>query len=87
MTMLLLIFFLIAAVVGLGAGVIGWFLGRAAADRTPTQHAAIAERDAFLEHLRELAWQHRDVSPELSTILIDEITTRRATLARPDKDA
>ena len=85
MSMLLLTFFLVA-VVGLGAGVIGWFLGRAAADQAPTQAAAIAERDAFLEHLRELAWQHRDVSPELSTIVIDEITTHRATLARPDKD-
>ena len=28
---------------------------------------ALAERDAFIEQLRELAWQHRDVSPELST--------------------
>jgi hypothetical protein len=35
----------------------------------------LAERDAFIEQLRELAWQHRDVSPELSTIIIDEITT------------
>jgi hypothetical protein len=36
----------------------------------------VAERDAFIEHLRELAWQHRDVSPELSTIVIDEISQR-----------
>ena len=79
MSMLLLTFFLVAAV-GLGAGVIGWFLGRAAADQAPTQRAAIAERDAFIDHLREVAWQHRDVSPELSTIVIDEISTRQRRL-------
>ena len=42
---------------------------------TPTPPRELAERDAFIEQLRELAWQHRDVSPELSTIIIDEITT------------
>ena len=42
---------------------------------TPAAPRALAERDAFIEQLRELAWQHRDVSPELSTIIIDEITT------------
>ncbi len=41
---------------------------------------ALAERDAFIEQLRELAWQHRDVSPELSTIIIDEISTRHRRL-------
>ena len=40
----------------------------------------LAERDAFIEQLRELAWQHRDVSPELSTIIIDEIATRHRRL-------
>ena len=44
----------------------------------------LAERDAFIEQLRELAWQHRDVSPELSTIIIDEITTRHRRLSGPD---
>ena len=42
---------------------------------------ALAERDAFIEQLRELAWQHRDVSPELSTIIIDEITTHHRRLS------
>ena len=41
----------------------------------------LAERDAFIEQLRELAWQHRDVSPELSTIVIDEITTHHRRLS------
>jgi len=44
----------------------------------------LAERDAFIEQLRELAWQHRDVSPELSTIILDEITTHHRRLSGPD---
>jgi hypothetical protein len=45
----------------------------------------LAERDAFIEQLRELAWQHRDVSPELSTIVIDEITAHHRRISRgPD---
>jgi hypothetical protein len=45
----------------------------------------LAERDAFIEQLRELAWQHRDVSPELSTIIIDEIQTHHRRISRgPD---
>jgi hypothetical protein len=41
----------------------------------------LAEREAFIEQLRELAWQHRDVSPELSTIIIDEITIHHRRLS------
>ena len=85
MSLTLLLFFMVA-VVGLGSGIVGYFLGRASADLGPSQRAEIAERDAFIDHLREVAWQHRDVSPELSTIVIDEITTRHAKLTRYDKD-
>ena len=35
-------------------------------------------RDAFIEHLRELAWRDRDVAPELSTVVLDEIRALRA---------
>lgn len=48
---------------------------------TPAAPRELAERDAFIEQLRELAWQHRDVSPELSTIIIDEITTHHRRLS------
>ena len=51
---------------------------------TPAAPRELAERDTFIEQLRELAWQHRDVSPELSTIIIDEITTRHRRLSGPD---
>ena len=47
----------------------------------PTAPRELAERDAFIEQLRETAWQHRDVSPELSTIIIDEITTHHRRLS------
>ncbi len=48
---------------------------------TPAAPRELAERDAFIEQLRETAWQHRDVSPELSTIIIDEITTHHRRLS------
>lgn len=51
---------------------------------TPARPRELAERDAFIEQLRELAWQHRDVSPELSTIIIDEITTHHRRQSGPD---
>jgi len=35
----------------------------------------LRERELLVEHLRELAWDHRDVSPELATIILDEIRT------------
>ena len=47
----------------------------------PAGSRELAEREAFIEQLRELAWQHRDVSPELSTIIIDEITTHHRRLS------
>ncbi|MBC2932817.1 hypothetical protein [Nocardioides sp. zg-1228] len=57
---------------------VAYWLGRTSAPAAPlaTDPAELAERDAFIEQLRELAWQHRDVSPELSTIVIDEIAQR-----------
>ena len=50
----------------------------------PAAPRELAERDAFIEQLRETAWQHRDVSPELSTIIIDEIMTHHRRLSGPD---
>lgn len=74
--------------------VVAWVAGRwsASATSTPVEPGAadprlareLAERDAFIEQLRELAWQHRDVSPELSTIIIDEIATHHRRLSGPN---
>jgi hypothetical protein len=73
----------VAVLIGLA-----FWAGRMSAGTTTTPAATdprapreLAERDAFIEQLRELAWQHRDVSPELSTIIIDEITTHHRRLS------
>jgi hypothetical protein len=70
----LMMLLLLAVVVALP---VAFWLGRTSTSATPAgaDPRELAERDAFIEQLRELAWQHRDVSPELSTIIIDEITT------------
>jgi hypothetical protein len=71
---------LVVVLVALVAGGAGWALGRSSVEVPADGGPALAERDAFIEQLRELAWQHRDVSPELSTIIIDEIATRHRRL-------
>ena len=71
---------LVVVVVALVAGSAGWALGWSSVEVPTDGGPALAERDAFIEQLRELAWQHRDVSPELSTIIIDEIATRHRRL-------
>ncbi|MCY4727016.1 hypothetical protein NYO98_12080 [Nocardioides sp. STR2] len=71
---------LVVVLVALVAGSAGWALGRSSVAAPTDGGPALAERDAFIEQLRELAWQHRDVSPELSTIIIDEIATRHRRL-------
>lgn len=80
--------FLLIFLVLVGAA---FWAGRMSAGGPPTPPVAptaapreLAERDAFIEQLRELAWQHRDVAPELSTIIIDEITTHHRRLSGPD---
>lgn len=58
-------------------GAVGFAAGRAGAPRSPDPSIdptmAVRRRDAFIEHLRELAWRDRDVAPELSTVVLDEI--------------
>ena len=84
MTSLLLPLFLVLVGVAFWAGrmSVGGSTPAVAPAAAPRE---LAERDAFIEEqLRELAWQHRDVSPELSTIIIDEITTRHRRLSGPD---
>jgi hypothetical protein len=71
----------VVVLVALVAGGVGYALGRASVPSQTEDGPALAERDAFIEQLRELAWQHRDVSPELSTIVIDEIATRHRRLS------
>jgi len=66
------------------AGAVGFALGYFLAPRQDRSLLrALDEHDAFLEHLRELSWQNRDVSPELSTILLDEINRHHQQGRRP----
>lgn len=81
MAPLLLLF--VVVVVALVAGSVGYSMGRTSVPPA-VDHGALAERDAFIEQLRELAWQHRDVSPELSTIVIDEIASHHRRLSGPN---
>ena len=74
-----ILLFAFVLLVALSAGA-GYLLGVSSANTGPSQTNAIAERDGFIEHLREVAWQHRDVAPELSTILLDEINTHHRQL-------
>ena len=77
---------LLAIAFFLGRASVTWWTASATAPATPAvagpaASRELAEREAFIEQLRELAWQHRDVSPELSTIIIDEITTHHRRLS------
>lgn len=72
--LLILVLLVVAALAGFAGYSLG--LSRRASATAPE----LAERESFIEHLRELAWEHRDVSPELATIVIDEITTRHRQL-------
>jgi hypothetical protein len=39
------------------------------------QRAELARLTALVDDLRELAWDHRDIDPDLSTIILDRIRT------------
>ena len=81
MSSLFLLIFLVLIGVAFWAGRLSAGAGTTPAVAPPAAPRELAERDSFIEQLRELAWQHRDVSPELSTIIIDEITTHHRRLS------
>lgn len=64
------------------AGVVGYVLGRSTA-RTAELDAETVERirheisglRALVASLKDTAWDHRELDPNLSTIIIDEIRT------------
>ena len=75
MASLWLLIFVVLIGAAFWAGRMSAGAGAAPPVAAPAAPRELAGRDGFIEQLRELAWQHRDVSPELSTIIIDEITT------------
>ncbi len=81
MSLLLPVLMLVLIGAAFWAGRMSVGAGTTPALAPPAAPRELAERDAFIEQLRETAWQHRDVSPELSTIIIDEITTHHRRLS------
>lgn len=53
-------------------------LGRGSVLVPPDREGEIAERDRFIDRLRDLADAHRESSPELAALIVDEVDHRRA---------
>ncbi|PVG81704.1 hypothetical protein DDE18_17120 [Nocardioides gansuensis] len=63
---------LLTLVLGFG---LGWLAAPRRSHELEAARAELQRRDQFLEQLRELTWEHRELAPELSTIVLDEIST------------
>lgn len=64
------------------AGVVGYFLGRSTAAQAGVDAAQveavrreIATLRALVQRVKDTAWDHRELDPNLATIIIDEIRT------------
>jgi uncharacterized membrane protein len=73
---------LLVLVVGGLAGAVGYVVGRGAAGQAAMDAATMEQvrRDnlalrALFARVKDLAWDHRELDPALSTIVIDEIRT------------
>ena len=51
------------------------FFRSLAEERARAAEARAARLELLLDEVKELAWSHRDIAPELSTIIIDTIRT------------
>ena len=51
------------------------FFRSMAEERARAAEARAARLELLLDEVKELAWSHRDIAPELSTIIIDTIRT------------
>lgn len=64
------------------AGVVGYYLGRNASDRSHVDAATLEQTRqenlalrGLVGRLKDTAWDHRELDSALSTIIIDEIRT------------
>jgi hypothetical protein len=64
------------------AGVVGYYLGRSASDRSNVDAATLEQfrqenlaLRGLVGRLKDTAWDHRELDSALSTIIIDEIRT------------
>jgi hypothetical protein len=72
----------IAAVVAFVALVVVAFFRSQAREQVRSAQAETARLKAVLEDVKGVAWDNRDVAPELSTIVIDTIRTGEERLSR-----
>ncbi len=61
--------------VAIGVGLVLFFRSLAE-ERARAAEEQTRRLELLLDEVKELAWQHRDIAPELSTIIIDTIRTR-----------
>ena len=69
----MLILGVVLAVV-IAVGLVAFFRSMAE-ERARAAEARAARLELLLDEVKELAWSHRDIAPELSTIIIDTIRT------------
>ena len=62
----------LAAVIAVGLIL---FFRSIAEERARAAEARAVRLELLLDEVKELAWSHRDIAPELSTIIIDTIRT------------
>jgi hypothetical protein len=72
----------VAAVVALVAVVLIAFFRAQAREQVRAARAETARLRAVLEDVKEVAWDNRDVAPDMSTIVIDTIRTGEERLGR-----
>ncbi|WP_182524134.1 hypothetical protein [Nocardioides dongkuii] len=66
---------LFAVLAVLVAALLGWAAYAAAHERVRRAHAETRRLEVLVDDLKEIAWSHREIDPELSTIIIDTIRT------------
>ena len=72
----------VAAVVALVAVVLVAFFRAQAREQVRAAEADTARLRAVLDDVKDVAWNNRDVAPELSTIVIDTIRTGEERIGR-----
>jgi hypothetical protein len=72
----------VAAVVALVAFVLVAFFRAQARERVRAAQAETARLQAVLDDVKEIAWNSREIAPDMSTIVIDTIRTGEERLGR-----
>jgi flagellar basal body-associated protein FliL len=73
---------IVAAVVALVAVVLIAFFRSQAREQVRAARAQTARLQAVLDDVKEIAWNNREIAPDMSTIVIDTIRTGEERLGR-----